>query len=137
MSRHYKRWNVNEELKLQREYELLQMTIQEIAITHKRTEEAILCKLKKEGFIQEWNEATGYTEYEKYLHDLMNPLSYYHVDEVEYEEVQGNNDNNNNQQRLWTIINEIKNMVSALLYKKDDESSSSSHIDYYCYECEN
>jgi hypothetical protein len=130
MSRHYKRWNVNEELKLQREYELLHMTIQKIAITHKRTEEAILCKLQKEGFIHAWNEATGYSEYEKALNDFVN-LSYYQVDEEEEEEeeaeAEDNNNfivinNNKNDQRLWTVINEIKSMVSALLYIKNDSS---------------
>ena len=133
MSRHYKRWNVNEELKLQREYELLQMTIQEIAITHKRTEEAILCKLQKEGFIQAWNEATGYSEYEKALNDFVN-LSYYQVEEKE-DEAEDNNNNNfivinndKNDQRLWTIINEIKSMVSALLYIKNDSSPQLSCV---------
>jgi hypothetical protein len=125
MSRHNKRWNVNEELKLQREYELLNMTIQEIADSHERTEEAILCKLQKEGFIRSWNEATGYKEYEKSLPDFIN-LSYYQIvnettseeEEDEYNVIENNNINNNDQ-RLWTIINEIKNMVSALLYKRE------------------
>lgn len=124
MSRHNKRWNVNEELKLQREYELLNMTIQEIADSHQRTEEAILCKLQKEGFIQSWNEATGYKEYEKSLPEFIN-LSYYQIiNDMTSEEKENDqnivvNDTNNNDQRLWTIINEIKNMVSALLYKRE------------------
>ena len=119
MSRHNKRWNVNEELKLQREYELLNMSIQEIALSHKRTEEAILCKLQKEGFIKTWNEATGYKEYEKSLPEFMN-LSYYQIINDPIEEHQTDNVIvNNNDQRLWTIINEIKNMLSALLYKKE------------------
>ena len=128
MSRHNKRWNVNEELKLQREYELLNMSIQEIALSHKRTEEAILCKLQKEGFIKTWNEATGYKEYEKSLPEFMN-LSYYRIlNDPVMEEEEHQMDNvvivNNNDQRLWTIINEIKNMLSALLYKKETTTGS-------------
>jgi hypothetical protein len=128
MSRHNKRWNVNEELKLQREYELLNMSIQEIALSHKRTEEAILCKLQKEGFIKSWNEATGYKEYEKSLPEFMN-LSYYIIESDEEEEPQEDNiivNNNNNDQRLWTIINEIKNILTALLYKKQNTMSTAA-----------
>jgi hypothetical protein len=76
--RHRRRWNVNEELKLQREYELLQMTIQEISKSHQRTEDAILCKLQKEGYIKRWSEANGYTQYLRSLPEYEN-LSYYLV----------------------------------------------------------
>ena len=130
MSRHNKRWNVNEELKLQREYELLNMTIQEIADSHERTEEAILCKLQKEGFISSWNEANGYREYEKSLPEFIN-LSYYQIindatseDGEKDDEIQNVVVNNNGDQRLWTIVNEIRNMVSALLYKRDLSTTS-------------
>jgi hypothetical protein len=55
------RWNINECLTLQREYELLELTVQEIAIRHKRSVNAILCKLEQEGFISNWTEARGYS----------------------------------------------------------------------------
>lgn len=55
------RWNINECLTLQREYELLELTVQEIAIRHKRSVNAILCKLEQEGFISNWTEAIGYS----------------------------------------------------------------------------
>ena len=54
------RWNINELLSLQREYELLEWSVQEIAEKHKRTVEAILFKLEAEGFINSWNEARGF-----------------------------------------------------------------------------
>ena len=44
------KWNVNECLQLHREYELLDLSIDEIAIKHKRTPNAIMCKLSSEGF---------------------------------------------------------------------------------------
>lgn len=48
-SRIGKRWNINECLNLQREFELLTLSIDEIAIKHKRTPNAIMCKLDEEG----------------------------------------------------------------------------------------
>ena len=44
-TRHGNKWTVNELLSLQREYELLEWSVQEIAEKHKRTVEAILFKI--------------------------------------------------------------------------------------------
>jgi hypothetical protein len=49
-TRNRKRWTVNECLDLQREFELLEWSIDEIAEKHKRTPNAIMNKLGKEGF---------------------------------------------------------------------------------------
>ena len=54
------KWSINEILSLQREYELLEWTIQKIAQKHERTNEAILYKLESEGFISSWNDARGF-----------------------------------------------------------------------------
>lgn len=61
--RHYKKWSINEILQLQREYELLELSIQEISRIHNRSIRAILCKLEKENFIDNWYEAKGFIEY--------------------------------------------------------------------------
>ena len=45
-----KTWTINECLQLQREHELLEWTIDEIAIKHKRTPNAIMYKIVKEEF---------------------------------------------------------------------------------------
>ena len=45
-----KTWTINECLQLQREHELLGWTIDEIAIKHKRTPNAIMYKIVKEEF---------------------------------------------------------------------------------------
>ena len=58
--RYGNKWNINELLKLQREYELLEWSIQEIAKKHRRSVNAILFKLESEGFISCWNEARGF-----------------------------------------------------------------------------
>lgn len=56
------KWSVNELLSLQREYELLEWTVQQIAAKHERSVEAILFRLEDEGFISCWNSARGYNQ---------------------------------------------------------------------------
>jgi hypothetical protein len=56
------KWSVNELLSLQREYELLEWTVQQIAKKHERSVEAILFCLESEGFISSWNTARGYNQ---------------------------------------------------------------------------
>lgn len=57
------KWTVNEFLSLQREYELLEWTIQEIAEKHQRSVIAILFKLESECLIDSWETARGYSMY--------------------------------------------------------------------------
>jgi hypothetical protein len=59
-TRNGKRWSVNELLRLQREYELLEWSVQEIAESHQRTVTAILYKIEQEGFISSWSDARGF-----------------------------------------------------------------------------
>jgi hypothetical protein len=59
------KWSINEMLALQREYELLEWSIQDIAAKHERTERAILCKLEAEGLIASWCDAKGYFDYDE------------------------------------------------------------------------
>ena len=54
------RWTVREILSLQREYELLDLSVQQMASLHERTERAILCKLEAEGFISSWDDVKGF-----------------------------------------------------------------------------
>lgn len=58
--RYGKKWTINEILSLEREYTLLEWTVQQIAKKHKRSIKAILCKLEAEAFIDSWNEARGF-----------------------------------------------------------------------------
>ncbi len=58
--RNRKHWTVNECIQLQREFELLEWSIDEIAKKHKRTPNAIMFKLDKEGFA---NYNTLYSNY--------------------------------------------------------------------------
>jgi len=58
--RHGNRWTIREILSLQREYELLDLSVQQMASLHQRTETAILCKLEAEGFITSWDDVKGF-----------------------------------------------------------------------------
>ena len=60
--RHNKKWGVNEVLALQREYELQELSVTEIATKHKRSNKSILFKLTQEGFIENWDSARGFNE---------------------------------------------------------------------------
>ena len=50
------KWTINECLRLEREYDLLELSIQDIALLHERSPEAILYKLDNEG-IADYNDA--------------------------------------------------------------------------------
>jgi hypothetical protein len=43
------KWNINECLRLQREYELLKLSVDEIAELHQRTPNSIMFRLSQEG----------------------------------------------------------------------------------------
>ena len=139
--RHNFKWNINELLSLQREYELLEMTIQDIAAKHERTVDAILYRLQQEGFIETWVDARGYQEYSKNFDYVVGSLDsgvnaydygedvadtdYDEGDEVEddvsEEDEDYENDNNNISnlsQRVWgleTAVTDIKDMIGTLL----------------------
>ena len=51
--RNGKKWNIPEIIRLQREYELLNLSIDKIAKLHERTVYAILAKIVQEEFIDD------------------------------------------------------------------------------------
>lgn len=59
--RHGKRWTTTELLSLEREYDLLNLSVQEIATKHQRSVESILYKLYSEGLTESLYEANGYS----------------------------------------------------------------------------
>jgi hypothetical protein len=80
------KWTINELISLQREYELLELTVQEIAGRHQRSETAILYKLESEGLIESWNSARGFVS-----EDYQNSVSS-NKEQVEVEECCGGDD---------------------------------------------
>jgi hypothetical protein len=67
------KWNINECLRLQREFELLCLTIDEIAVRHKRTPKAIMFKLDEEGFATYTDLYNGYHGLNKF--EIKYPLN--------------------------------------------------------------
>jgi hypothetical protein len=111
-----KKWSVNELLTLQREYELLELDVQQISSRHERSVEAILSKLESEGFISTWNDARGYLKIENNTSKINNSVS----------EVDKLND------RIWSLetsVEEInglvKQMLQSMTLNKNTESLTS------------
>lgn len=56
------KWNTNELLRLEREYDLLELNVNEIGKLHQRTSTAIAMKLQSEGIISDYKVARGYNK---------------------------------------------------------------------------
>jgi hypothetical protein len=69
-------------ISLQREYELLELTVQQIADKHQRSETAILYKLESEGLIESWNSARGFVS-EDYQNSVSSNKEQVNYDESE------------------------------------------------------
>jgi hypothetical protein len=70
-TRHCVKWNINELLNLQREYELLEMSVNEIAKRHDRSINSIVNTLVGEKIIDRWEDARGYADAELIRQALM------------------------------------------------------------------
>lgn len=63
ITRHSKKWSMDEINRLHNEYEIKELTIRQIAKLHGRTYKSILYKLTSEGLIDhKWENARGYYE---------------------------------------------------------------------------
>ena len=81
MNRNGFRWNINECLRLQREYELLELPLDEIARRHGRTVNAIMFRLDYEGF-------ADYTQlYNNYYECCQGKHTYFESEDEETSEV--------------------------------------------------
>jgi hypothetical protein len=148
--RHNFKWNINELLSLQREYELLEMSIQDISAKHGRTVVSILYRLQQEGFIETWVDARGYQEFSKTQSYLVGSLDCeesvsqnnndsdsdyeeeldddedYVEDEDEFIDVDEDDENISSlNQRVWsleTAVSDIKGMIGTLLSRFNTSS---------------
>jgi len=102
------KWSVNELLQLQREYELLELTIQEIAEKHQRSVEAILYRLEDEGFINSWSQARGYKMGSDDEEDIINEY-------VKVDEFAGGDDNNSEYvcEDIWNESDDDNSITSS------------------------
>lgn len=112
--RHNKKWSINEVLALQREYELLELSVTEIATKHERSNKSILFKLTQEGFIENWESARGFNvcnlnaDYFSEINDTKTSSL----------QTQSNLDNNYIVERVETLeknVFEFKSMLTKLL----------------------
>ena len=102
------RWAVNEVLSLQREYELLEWDVQQIAEKHERSVKSILCKLEAEGFISSWNNARGFDmeEYKNTWSDSKKDTSNEDVSVSEDETAEVDNLT----ERVWNLETSVKDI---------------------------
>jgi len=85
------RWTVNECLQLQREFELLQLSVDEISQIHQRTPNAIMFKLDQEGFA-DYN--VLYANYAKANYAKANYAKAYQKNVVKYDESENDESEN-------------------------------------------
>jgi hypothetical protein len=142
------KWTINEMLSLHREYELLGLTVQEIADKHQRSETAILYKLESEGLIDSWNNARGFDSKE-----FQNSVCFISKEVADYDEAEdveecgGDDDDEEYQfaesadddisddeseveklaERVWSLetsVSEISSMVKNIYGLLSDKKSS-------------
>lgn len=104
-SRNGKRWTVNECLQLQREYELLEMCIDDISLKHQRSPRAIMFKLDQEGFADYNNLYNNY-----FADQLNNSLDFQSVDQI-HEQITSSISLENKIQVLEKQVNELTKML--------------------------
>jgi len=104
-----KRWTVNECLQLQREFELLQMPINEIAERHQRSPNSIMFKLDAEGFA-DYN--VLYSNY----HDLNSFIPVHGISEMDEDEHDVQHDvlDNGNTQNVAFTAEHIRQKMMQL-----------------------
>jgi hypothetical protein len=104
-------WTINECLRLQREFELLQLPIVEIAAKHKRTPRAIMFKLQQDG-LSTYNEL-----YDKVYPDGMECLPIYPYTKSDNSCASVTSEDtkmNELKQRLVTLEKQVTQLTNAL-----------------------
>lgn len=104
------RWSINEVLALQREFELLGLTIDEIAQKHNRTTNAIIFKLDQEGF----------ADYNELYSNLYNSESDDNSSEIslEYNYDEDDNDSEtdyNSENNVYNLSHRVYNLEKIIL----------------------
>jgi hypothetical protein len=104
------RWTINEILTLQREYELLELPISEIADRHGRSFFSILSKLKSEDFIDDY---TYHSEVMNYRNNIRLEFSDNATENDSYTNTEMSMDDRIS--FLESAVNEVRTAVSKLL----------------------
>ena len=109
------RWTVNECLQLQREFELLELSIDEIANLHQRTPNAIMFKLDQEGFADYNNLYADYSTQPN-------------TETEEEEEEEEEEDTNSLIQRINRLESHINEIASLIIEKSNSGKKSLSSL---------
>ena len=129
-----KRWTVNECLQLHREFELLQLSTNEIALRHKRTPHAIMFKLHQEG-LADYNVLVS-NYYDLNLHMSTNKLETEagneeeddYVEEADNEEEEDSVTDNLKYNKLQSHIIRLEKQVIALTEILTKQSKNSKSV---------
>jgi hypothetical protein len=125
------KWTVNEILSLQREYELYELSIQEIALLHKRSAFSILHKLEKEQIINNFNEARGFDKinfWDDEYHTEDEQLDEQDDDEPEHDDPK--DDQVNNEENVNNLSLQVPSSSSDSDSYSDSDSGIDSHSDH-------
>jgi hypothetical protein len=130
------KWTVNEVLSLQREYELLGWSVDQIAIKHRRTANAIMYKLHQEGF----------ADYNDLYHKLNRPVSHssssdnIKISLSDESEEACEEDHHRDEEplssrvsKLETDLSEIKDMLKVLTSSLKPTQYGSNGVGYQLY----
>lgn len=127
MERYGAKWSINEILSLQREHELLKMSVQDISIKHKRSVQGILSKLKAEMFIDEFEDAIGYGDYIN-----KNLINYVDNHNDKHNDKHNDNDNHNNNNMRIDFLEKSIEKLDDSLNKIFSYLSNQKNIDNQC-----
>ena len=132
------KWNINECLRLQREFELLCLTIDEIAVRHKRTPKAIMFKLDEEGFATYTDLYNGYHGLNKFeikypLNQTLGYLTQIQLSDSESGSESESESDVGSYYNMRTYIKQLENQVSNLLdYIKQNVTSKPISLQNDC-----
>lgn len=124
------KWSVNELLSLQREFELLELSIDEIAERHQRSPDAIMYKLDNEGFADfnvlysNYYDLNGTIPVKQTQTNIENETDYH--ENVEHDNITSLTE------KVWnleTSVNEIKSLVKQMFesISNNNHTSLNSH----------
>lgn len=120
------KWSIPECLQLEREYDLLKLSVPEMAIKHKRTINAIMCKLQAEG-LDTYNNLYNKTYGQDHIDEQINKLNNLHStdddedddeddeDYVTHIDANDNMDNGSKQAYIFHQVQRIQKHVTNLL----------------------
>lgn len=120
-TQYYKRngykWSIPEILRLQREYELLNLSIEEISITHQRTPYAISLRLVDEGFASEtdWQVSTFLSQNNTDRNVSMSISESSIYDDDESSSITSKNDSDDEISTLKSQVSDLNSKLDSIL----------------------